>query len=138
MKQPLAAILIALSIWVSAHAAGAQSSDPGITQTRVLGQIVEIDPTAKRVVVKTDVGSLVTVILDEKTDFLRVPPGETSLEKAVKTTLGEMGAGDKVYVRGKVSEDRKSVPAQKLIVMHKADTEKKHEQERAEWRRRGI
>jgi hypothetical protein len=80
----------------------------------------------------------VTVTLDEKTEFLRVPPGETALDKAVKTTLAEIGVGDKVYARGRVSEDRKSVPAQKLVVMAQADIQKKHDRERAEWRKRGI
>jgi hypothetical protein len=138
MKQSLTAILVALVVCVSFYVRAAQSADPGITQTRVLGQVVQTDPSGKRLVVKTDAGSLVAVTLDEKTEFLRVPPGETSLEKAVKTTLAEIVSGDRVYVRGKVSDDRKSVPAQKLIVMPKADIEKKHEQERADWRRRGI
>src|SRR6185503_10995899 len=50
----------------------------------------------------------------------------------------EIGVGDKVYARGRVSEDRKSVPAQKLFVMAQAEIQKKHELEKAEWRKRGI
>jgi len=151
MKQLTVAALLVSTMAVSAPARGAdtmiraiagvsiqQSADAGITQTRVLGEVTEIDAAGKRVVVKTDAGNVVTVIFDEKTEFLRVPPGEKSLDKAVKTTLAEIGVGDKVYARGKVSDDQKSVPAQKLIVMAKGDIEKKHEQERAEWRRRGI
>jgi hypothetical protein len=121
-----------------AFISGGQATDAGITQTRVLGEVAEIDATAKRVVVKTDAGSVVTASFDEKTEFLRVPPGETSLDKALKTTLDEIAVGDKVYIRGRVSEDRQSVPAQKLIVMAKADIAKKREQENAEWKRRGI
>ena len=115
-----------------------QTPDAGITATRVLGEVTEIDGSGKRVVVKTEAGSIVTVTIDDKTEFLRVPPGETALDKAVKTTLAEIGVGDKVYARGRVSEDRKSVPAQKLVVMAQADIQKKHERERAEWRKRGI
>lgn len=115
-----------------------QSADAGITATRVLGEVTEIDGSGKRVLVKTDAGNIVTVMIDEKTEFLRVPPGETALDKAIKTTLAEIGVGDKVYARGRVSEDHKSVPAQKLIVMAQADIQKKHERERAEWRKRGI
>jgi len=77
-------------------------------------------------------------MLDDKTEFLRIPPGETSLDKAVKIMFTEISAGDKVYARGKVSEDRKSVPAQKLIVMSKGDIQKMHDRERAEWQRRGA
>ena len=39
---------------------------------------------------------------------------------------------------GKVAEDRKSVPARTVVINTKADILKKQEQERAEWRRRGI
>jgi len=115
-----------------------QTSDAGITATRVLGQITQIDASSKRIEVKTDAGNVVTVLIDEKTEFLKVPPGETSLDKAIKATLSDFVAGDKVYVRGRVSDDHKFVPAQKLVVMPRADIDKKHEQERAEWRRRGV
>jgi co-chaperonin GroES (HSP10) len=113
-------------------------ADAGITQTRVLGEVTAIDANGKQMTVKTEAGSIVTVILDDKTEYLRVPPGETSLDKAIKIASSEVGVGDKIYVRGRVSEDKKSVPAQRLIVMSKADIQKKHDQERAEWRRRGV
>ncbi|HWX42966.1 MAG TPA: hypothetical protein VN345_17590 [Blastocatellia bacterium] len=116
----------------------AAQADAGITQTRVLGEVTAIDATGKQMTVKTDAGSIVTVILDDKTEYLRVPPGETSLDKAIKIASTEVGVGDKIYVRGRVSDDKKSVPAQRLVVMSKADIQKKHDQERAEWRRRGV
>jgi hypothetical protein len=103
-----------------------------------MGEVTSIEPNAKQMSVKTDAGSLVTVSLDEKTEYLRIPPGETSMDKAAKIAFTEISVGDKVYVRGKVSEDRKSVPAQKLIVMSKGDIQKMHEHERAEWQRRGV
>jgi Cu/Ag efflux protein CusF len=116
----------------------AAQADAGITQTRVLGEVTSIDANGKRMTVKTDAGSIVTVILDDKTEYLRVPPGETSLDKAIKIASTEVGVGDKIYVRGRVSDDKKSVPAQRLVVMSRADIQKKHDQERAEWRRRGV
>src|SRR6185295_18853946 len=153
MKQLLTATMLLMTSVLPAHARteqprseaitptanySQQTPDAGITATRVLGEVTEIDGSGKRVVVKTEAGSIVTVTIDDKTEFLRVPPGETALYKAVKTTLAEIGVGDKVYARGRVSEDRKSVPAQKLVVMAQADIQKKHERERAEWRKRGI
>jgi len=117
---------------------GWQGADAGITQTRVIGEVTSIDPNAKHMSVKTDAGSVVTIILDDRTEYLRIPAGETSLDKAVKIIFTEISVGDKVYARGKVSEDRKSVPAQKLVVMSKGDIQKMHERERAEWQRRGA
>jgi len=125
-------------VWGTTESAIAQSPDPAISQTRVMGEVTSIEPNGKQMSVKTDAGSLVTVSLDEKTDYLRIPPGETSMDKATKISFSEIGVGDKVYVRGKVSDDRKSIPAQKLIVMSKGDIQKMHEHERTEWQRRGV
>ena len=133
-------LLVAGSILGLQAVAGraAQATDPGITQTRVLGEVTAIDANARQMTVKTEAGSIVTVILDDKTEYLRVPPGETSLDKAVKISSTEVGVGDKIYIRGRVSEDKKSVPALRLVLMSKADIQKKHDQERIEWRRRGV
>jgi hypothetical protein len=104
----------------------------------VIGEVKSIDTNAKQIIVKTDAGSQVTVVLTDKTSYLRVAPGETSLKNAARITLADVGEGDRVLARGKVADDHKSVPALALVVMTKADIAKKHEQERAEWRRRGI
>jgi hypothetical protein len=67
-----------------------------------------------------------------------MPPGETDRTKAVKTSLAELTVGDGVYVRGFVAADRKSVPAQQIVVVSQSDIAKKQEKERMEWRRRGV
>ncbi len=115
-----------------------QTADSGITAKRAMGEVKTIDTTAKQLVLKTDSGSEITVTLSDKTVYLRLAPGETTLDKASKITLADIGEGDRVLAQGKVSDDRKSVPAATLVVMNKADIAKKQEQERMEWRRRGI
>ncbi|HYN23419.1 MAG TPA: hypothetical protein VES69_00065, partial [Pyrinomonadaceae bacterium] len=121
-------------------AAGApqQTSDPSITPNGVIGEVKVIDAAAKQMIVKTDAGSLVTAVLSDATTYMRVAPGETSLANATKITFADVGEGDRVLARGKVSDDKKLVPARALVVMTKADIAKKQEAERAEWRRRGI
>jgi hypothetical protein len=64
--------------------------------------------------------------------------GETSLANATKITFGEVAEGDRVLAMGKLSDDHKVIPARAIVVMTKADIAKKHEAERAEWKRRGI
>jgi hypothetical protein len=118
--------------------AAAQAGDPNVTANGAMGEIKVIDPAAKQLVIKTDAGSLVTVALGDKTVFMRLAPGETTLTNAAKITFTDLGEGDRVWARGKVAEDRKSVPATALIVMNKADIAKKQEAERAEWKRRGM
>lgn len=116
----------------------AQSGDPAITTRSVYGKVTEVNGPAGQMTVKTDAGSIVSVKVSEKTTYERMPPGETDRTKAVKIALTDITAGDGVYARGYVSEDRKSVPAQSVIVVSQSDIARKQEKERAEWRQRGI
>jgi hypothetical protein len=115
-----------------------QATDPGISGTRVIGEVIEVAQSGRRILIKTDAGNVVAIFADDGTEYLRIQPGEVSLDKAAKIALNEIGLGDKVYARGKLSEDRKTLPAQKIIVMLKADIEKGHERQRSEWQARGI
>jgi hypothetical protein len=116
----------------------AKTGDSGITPNGVIGEVKAIDASSRQIIVKTDGGTVVMVAFDDKTSYMRVPPGEKTLDKAAKITLAEIAEGDRVYARGRVADDRKSVPARVIIVMTKAEIAKKQEGERAEWRRRGI
>jgi hypothetical protein len=118
--------------------ASQQTGDAGITPNGAIGEVKVIDTAAKQLIVKTDAGSLITVALGDKTVYMRLAPGEKTLTNATKIAFSEVGEGDRVWARGKVADDRKSVPAAALIVMNKVDIAKKQEQERAEWKRRGI
>jgi hypothetical protein len=115
-----------------------QPSDPAIKTTSVLGKVTEINAAAGTLTVKTDAGSVVLVNTNEKTTFDRMPPGETDRAKAIKTSLTEITVGDGIYARGFVAADRKSIPAQQIVVVSQSDIAKKQEKERMEWRRRGV
>jgi hypothetical protein len=128
-----ALVLFALTMSVQA-----QGNDPAITTTRVFGKITEINAPAGVMTVKTDAGSVVSVKLNEKTTYERMPVGETDRSKAVAIGLTEIAVGDGVYVKGYVAEDRKSVPAQKVTIVSQSEIAKKQDKERAEWRARGL
>src|SRR5258705_1687133 len=134
----LGLIAVQVSTSLAAQASATQQGDPAITAKYAIGEVKTIDSAAKQMTIKTDAGSMVTVSLTDKTTYQRLAPGEQSLEKATDITLSDVGVGDRVWARGTVSEDRKSVPAAKVVVMTKGDLAKKGEAERAEWRRRGI
>ena len=119
-------------------AAAAPKQSSAVTPNRVIGEVAAIDGVAKQLTVKTDSGALVVVVLEEKSAYLRTRPGATNLEGAASITLADIRIGDRVFARGRVAEDQKSVKAQQLIVMTKADIAEKHERDREEWRRRGI
>ncbi len=118
--------------------AAAQANDPGITANGVIGEVVAVDQNAKQLFVKTDAGSVVIVAVADGSRILRNPPGEQRVDKATPMTLAEMSAGDRVFARGTISDDRKTVAGRILIVNTKADIEKKRETERAEWQARGV
>jgi hypothetical protein len=129
-------IVILAVISVLSLIAGTLGQSPGVVS--VIGEVKAIDTTANQMVVRADSGVLFNVTLSDKTQYLRVAPGETSLTKATKITLADVGAGDRVLARGRGAADQKTVPALQVVVMSKADLAKKQEQERAEWRRRGV
>ncbi|HKC62463.1 MAG TPA: hypothetical protein VKB86_02445 [Pyrinomonadaceae bacterium] len=138
MKKVLVVFALALLAFTSVTSALAQSNDPAITATRVFGKITEINAPAGHITVKTDAGSVVTVSVNDKTTYERMPPGETDRTKATKITLTDITVGDGVYARGYVAADRKSVPAQDVIVVSQSDIAKKQDKERLEWRQRGL
>jgi co-chaperonin GroES (HSP10) len=115
-----------------------QGSDENITPNRAVGELKVIDAAARQLIIKTDAGSLVTVVLNDSTTYMRVAPGEKSLTNATKITFAELAEGDRVAAMGKVADDHKSVPARAVLVMTKADIAKKQEAERAEWKKRGV
>ncbi len=118
--------------------AQAQTSTASQGVVSVIGEVKAIDNTAHEMVVRADSGVLYTVTLSDKTQYKRVAPGETSLAKAATITLADVGSGDRVLARGRGAADQKTVPALQVVVMSKADLAKKQEQDRAEWRRRGV
>ncbi|MCA1621658.1 MAG: hypothetical protein LC795_20780 [Acidobacteria bacterium] len=129
--------LLTLALALSAPAL-AQTNDPGITANGVIGEVVAVDQNAKQLFVKTDAGSVVIVAVADNSRIMRNPPGEQRVDKATPMTLAEMAAGDRVFARGTLSEDRKSVTGRILIVNTKADIAAKNEKERAEWQARGV
>jgi len=145
MKAPFLAIALALVGVLAGFSADAQTRNPtppggdeNITPNRAVGELKVIDAAARQLIIKTDAGSLVTVVLNDSTAYMRVAPGEKSLTNATKITFADLAEGDRVAAMGKVADDHKSVPARAVLVMTKADIAKKQEAERAEWKKRGV
>src|SRR5215471_3199794 len=105
---------------------------------RPIGEILAIDPAAKRVTIKTDAGSEMTMVFDEATRFLRVAPGAKDLENATPISASELSAGDRILARGRGASDPALLAATSIIVISKADLARKHAAERAEWEKRGV
>jgi hypothetical protein len=113
-------------------------TDPAITALSVMGVVSELKADPRQVIVTTVAGNQVTVTLSDRTVFMRIPPGEKTKDKFIKISPTDFGVGDSVFARGRMTEDRKSMPALEFYVMSKGDIAEKREREREEWRKRGI
>ena len=134
-------VLCTLAMLSGATALKAQTpptNDPAITPLSVMGVVSELKVDTRQVIVTTAAGSIVTVTLSDRTVFMRIPPGEKTKDKFIKIAPTDFTLGDSVFARGRMSEDRKNMPALEFYVMSKGDIAEKKDRERSEWTKRGI
>ena len=127
---------LTLILTVALTAGTALPQDAAAKTVRLLGEVIVAGQSS--LTIKPDAGAPSTVLIDEKTSYLRIPPGETDLKKAVKIELKDVSVGDRVLARSRVGEDQKPGPATSIIVMSKGDLAKKQETEKQEWQKRGL
>ena len=125
-------LLVAWAVPALAQGSGATSSQP----IRPIGVVTRLQTGG--FTLHSDAGPDLFIVLSDSVSFLRVPPGATNLNTATKISLSDISSGDRVFVRGRLSEDQKSVVAASVIVMTKSDLAGAREAERADWQRRGI
>jgi hypothetical protein len=137
-------VLCALVWFAGAFPVSAQTpapspvTDPAITALSVMGVVSELKSDTRQVIVTTVAGNQVTVTLGDRTVYMRIPPGEKTKDKFIKISPTDFGVGDSVFARGRMTEDRKAMPALEFYVMSKGDIAERRDRERDEWRKRGI
>src|SRR5262249_39873198 len=114
------------------------TADQNITPLSVLGVVTEIKADTREVVVITAAGNKVILTLSDSTVFMRIPPGEKTKDKFIRISSADFAVGDSVFARGRISEDRKTMPAREFYVMSKGEIADKRDREREAWRARGI
>ena len=129
---------IGVCLCVAALSRAPAQEAPPSAPARVLGEVVSSDPARRQLTLKTAQGGTLAVVLDDRTVYLRVPPGEKDLSHAVPIALSGIAAGDRVLARGRFAEDRQSLAAASVIVMTKTDLVRKQQRDREEWQRRGV
>jgi hypothetical protein len=88
--------------------------------------------------VAPDSGADVVVGVGDFTRIVRVEPGQKDLKGATQLRFQDLQVGDRILVRGKISDDGKTLVAAAIIVMKHADVEAKQQKERDDWQKRGI
>lgn len=113
-----------------------QAAEPRATS--LVGEVTAREASSRRLTLKADDGTAVTVTVRDGASVVRAKPGAKTLAEAAASTLEEVAVGDRVLVRGDRSEDGASFAARQVVVMAKEDIARKQEAERADWRRRGV
>ena len=81
--------------------------------------MAEIQPG--RLILKTDAGPSIEVRVPEGVAVLRVPPGVKDLKAATKISARDLAVGDRIFIKGRLSEDQQSVVAATIMVMTKVE-----------------
>ena len=119
------------------HAAGqAQAGPAQAAGAKQVGTIKAI--SGSTITLTTDAGASIAVQVDDGTRMVRTAPGQTDLKGATVIHVQDLQVGDRILVRGKPSDDAKTIAAAVVIAMKQSDLAAKQEQERQDWQKRGI
>ena len=127
------------AVVVNGQAVQTPTGAPRTAQQHLIGEVIAMDPAAGRITVKTDAGTSVSVVVNERTIYRRLPPGQTSLAAATTINSGDVKVGDRVLVPGgAATADGSAGPARQVIVMAREAVAARLEQQREDWRARGV
>jgi hypothetical protein len=127
-------LVIVLALAVSAVGQTTETSP----QDRIVGVVTSVDKGANQIAVKSDTGEAKVVVVAGSSSLLRLPPGETSAQKAVKISLEEIAVGDRLFARGNTIGDGKTLEARQIVVTAAAAPVTQEQQQRDDFRQRGM
>ena len=103
---------------------------------RAVGVIKSVN--GNMIILTTDTGSEVSIVIQPTTRLERLAPGQTDLKSATPIQLSDVQVGDRMLAGGVASDDGKSVTASTAIIMKKSDVAEKQQHDREEWRLHGV
>lgn len=124
-------MLTALAFSCSAFVLGQSSPQNSTSQgsdgsraarQRIVGEVTGLDTAAGRITIRTDAGETVTVAIDDKTTYMRLPPGETTMASAVSVSREDVHVGDRVLVPDATASGAQTTAVRRLILMSRAST----------------
>jgi hypothetical protein len=114
----------------------AQQAPSQAPLTQKVGALKSISGNA--LILTADSGTDVSVTVASNAKIVQVAPGEKDLKSATPIALTDLQVGDRVLVRGRASDDAKTMTAVGIIAMKSKDLEAKKAQDRDDWQKRGI
>jgi len=103
---------------------------------RAVGVIKSVN--GNMIILTTDTGSEVSIVIQPTTRLERLAPGQTDLKSATPIQVSDVQVGDRMLAGGVASDDGKSVTASTAIIMKKSDVAEKQQHDREEWRSHGV
>ena len=120
----------------AAQQAPAQQTPGQTPLTQKVGAVKSVNGNA--LVLTADGGTEVSVTVASNAKIVQVAPGEKDLKSATPIALTDLQVGDRILVRGRASDDAKTMMAVGIIAMKSKDLEAKKAQDREDWQKRGI
>lgn len=104
---------------------------------RLVGTVVTMDPSFKKLSVKEDkTGTEYSVSLENTKTFLKVAPGSKDLKTASRFNPSDLNAGDRVSIRGyKMDGVPNGVAAASVLLMSARDLQQVHQEEMEAWKK---
>jgi hypothetical protein len=107
-------VICAAAINSFAQAPASGTSQASAAQSRIVGEVTAVDKATNQVTIKADSGESIIIATSDTSAVLRLPAGETSAQKAVKITLGDIAVGDRIFAKG--SGGGKPVVVSQIVV----------------------
>jgi hypothetical protein len=128
----IGAFLALVSIALPASAQTQPAASPYVS---VLGTVEKIE--GQTFTVKPDKSDATTIKFDDRTKFLRIPPGETDVKKAVAAASGDVGSGDRILARVRTT-DPTGIPALTVYIMKQAEIAQRQRKTAEEWQTQSV
>jgi hypothetical protein len=98
----------------------------------LIGTVEKVDAAGKVLAVKPDKADVSSVKFDDKTQFLRIPAGETDTKKATRAAADDVSVGDRVIARLRAGEETQ--PAVFLYFTKQTELAQRKEKTAEEWK----
>ena len=133
MRLGAPGLLLALSAVVMAQDAGQPAKARYVS---LIGTVEKVDASGKVLAIKPDKPGQNSVTFDDKTQFLRLPAGETDAKKATRGVASDVSVGDRIIARLRAGEDGQ--PAVFLYFTKQNDLAQRKEKTLEEWQKDGV
>ncbi|MDP9053615.1 MAG: hypothetical protein M3N93_04845 [Acidobacteriota bacterium] len=129
--------LAVLTVAAPVFAQEAAAHPPAARYVSVIGTVASIDTGSKSLTFKTDKAETTTIKFDDRTQFLRLPAGETDMKKAIRAKSEAVSAGDRAIARLKTDE-RTGAPAVFLYFTRQTDLAQRQKKTDEEWATQSV